>query len=284
MNSVTDLQTVPIEHVGGRQLLLRDIAQVNSGTMAGQFDRYNMKRELSLTANIAGEDLGRVSQKVAKVLADLESSGEKPETVTVEVRGQIPPMRQMLSGLGVGLVLAIVVIFLLLSANFQSIRLALVTVSTAPAVIAGVLIALEISGSTMNIQSFIGAIMAIGVAMANAILLVTFAEENRRQGQTSIQAAVHGACSRLRPIAMTSCTMIAGMVPMAFGLGETGQQTAPLGRAVIGGLLAATFATLFILPAVFAFVQSRATTASASLDPDDPESTFHEPEQQATVK
>ena len=120
--------------------------------------------------------------------------------------------------------------------------------------------------------------MAIGVAMANAILLVTFAEENRRKGGTAIDAAINGAASRLRPILMTSCAMIAGMIPMASGLGETGQQTAPLGRAVIGGLAAATFATLFILPSVFALIQSRATTASASLDPDDPESSYHEPD------
>lgn len=276
MNSITDLQTVPVERYGSRQLLLRDIANVNSGTMAGQYDRYNMKRELSLTANIAGEDLGSVSREVGKILGDLEKSGEKPATVTTELRGQIPPMRQMLSGLAVGLVLAIVVIFLLLSANFQSIRLALVTVSTAPAVITGVIIALAITGSTLNIQSFIGSIMAIGVAMANAILLVTFAEEHRRKGENAIDASVNGAAARLRPILMTSCTMVAGMIPMASGFGETGQQTAPLGRAVIGGLVAATFATLFILPAVFALIQSRSTTASASLDPDDPESVYHE--------
>jgi len=276
MNSILDLQTVPVARNGSSQLLLRDVATVNSGTMAGQYDRYNMKRELSLTANIAGEDLGSVARHVTKILADMEKAGEKPATVTTEVRGQIPPMRQMLSGLAVGLVLAVVVIFLLLSANFQSVRLALITISTAPAVIAGVIISLALTGSTMNIQSFIGSIMAIGVAMANAILLVTFAEEHRREGKTSIDAAVQGATSRLRPIMMTSCAMIAGMIPMASGLGETGQQTAPLGRAVIGGLIAATFATLFVLPAVFAFVQRKTSTKSASLDPDDPQSSYHE--------
>jgi multidrug efflux pump subunit AcrB len=155
-------------------------------------------------------------------------------------------------------------------------------VSTAPAVIAGVLLALWATGSTLNIQSFIGAIMAIGVAMANAILLVTFAEQRRHEGEPALAAAVDGAASRLRPILMTSCAMIAGMLPMALGLGESGGQTAPLGRAVIGGLLAATFATLFLLPALFALVQSRASLESASLDPDDPDSPFYEPSE-ATI-
>jgi multidrug efflux pump subunit AcrB len=174
--------------------------------------------------------------------------------------------------LGIGLALAVVVVFLLLAANFQSFKLALVTVSTVPAVIAGVALMLFVTRTTLNIQSFIGAIMAIGVAMANAILLVTFAENRRREGVAAPDAAVDGAGSRLRAILMTSCAMIAGMIPMALGLGEGGQQTAPLGRAVIGGLAAATVATLVALPSVFALVQSRAQRRSASLDPDDPSS------------
>ena len=146
----------------------------------------------------------------------------------------------MLGGLGLGLAMAILVIFLLLSANFQSLRLSLVTVSTAPAVIAGVVVMLYLTSTTLNIQSFIGAIMAVGVAMANAILLVTFAESRRRQGEAVLEAAIEGAGSRLRPILMTTCAMMAGMLPMALALGESGQQNAPLGRAVIGGLAAAT--------------------------------------------
>src|SRR5437764_2680845 len=178
----------------------------------------------------------------------------------------------MFRGLGLGLGLAVAVIFLLLTAYFQSPRLALVVVSTAPAVVAGVALALLATGTTLNIQSFMGAIMAVGVAVANAILLVTFAERARRAGGDAVTAAVEGARHRLRPILMTSCAMIAGMVPMALGLGEGGEQTAPLGRAVIGGLLVATFATLFVLPSVFAVVQGRGSVASVSLDPDDPES------------
>src|SRR5213078_2826907 len=143
-------------------------------------------------------------------------------------------------------------------------------------VIVGVALALWLTGTTLNIQSYMGAIMAIGVAVANAILLVTFAERSRMSGMSSAEAAVDGAQSRLRPILMTSFAMIAGMVPLALGIGEGGEQTAPLARAVIGGLVVATFATLLILPSVFAIVQGRSSTQSASLDPDDPASTHHD--------
>ena len=161
------------------------------------------------------------------------------------------------------------VIFLLLAANFQSVKLSFIVVSTVPAVIAGVALTLWLTGTTLNIQSFMGAIMAIGVAVANAILLVTFAERSRLGGVAADAAAVDGAQSRLRPILMTSLAMIAGMMPMALGLGEGGQQTAPLGRAVVGGLAVATLATLLVLPSVFAIVQARAHRRSASMDPDD---------------
>ena len=258
LGSIADLEMVPVKRNAAGQVLVRDVATVSTGTMPGEIDRYNMRRQVSMTANVAGTDLGSVSREVS---AALERAGEPPPGAKVEIRGQIPPMRDMLGGLALGLGLAVVVIFLLLSANFQSLRLSLVTVSTAPAVIAGVVVMLYLTHTTLNIQSFIGAIMAVGVAMANAILLVTFAENRRRQGEAAAAAAVEGAGSRLRAILMTTCAMMAGMLPMALALGESGQQNAPLGRAVIGGLAAATAATLFVLPSVFALVQSRATTA-----------------------
>lgn len=288
MTTVDDLARLPVRKIGDQPLLLRDVAEITSGTMPGQYDRYNMKREISLTANLSGTDLGAASQQVTTALARVQKEseaerqakidqGEKPGLVTHEVRGQIPPLRQMMSGLGVGLILAVLVIFLMLSANFQSWRLAFVTVSTTPAVIAGVVLALWLTGSTINIQSFIGAIMGIGVAMANAILLITFAENRRRVSGDARAAAVDGASSRLRAILMTSFAMTAGMLPLALALGEAGAQTAPLGRAVIGGLVAATLATLLVLPAVFALVQRYATQRSASLDPADPASPLHAP-------
>ena len=256
MDSLEQIETVPIQKPGSdRQLLLRDVAQVRPGTMPGEFDRYNMKRSVSLTANIAGEDLGRVAGQVERAI---RRAGAPPKGATVNVRGQIRPMEEILRGLAFGLLMSIVVILLLLTANFQSVRLAMVVVSTTPAVVAGVVLMLWLTGTTINLQSFMGSIMAIGVAVANAILLVTFAEGHRREESADAgAAAVEGARGRLRPILMTSCAMIAGMVPMALGRSEGGEQTAPLGRAVIGGLAAATLATLAVLPAVFAMVQGR---------------------------
>jgi multidrug efflux pump subunit AcrB len=272
MNSVQEVGMVPVKRTEQGQLLLRDVARVEEGTMPGEYDRYNMRRVVSLTANIAGEDLGRVAGRIDDAI---KAAGEPPRGVTVAVRGQVVPMQQMFRGLSVGLIMAVVVIALLLAAYFQSPRLALIVVTTVPAVLAGVILALRWSHTTLNIQSFMGAIMAIGVAVANAILVLTFAERIRRLGVESGSAAVEGAQSRLRPILMTTCAMIAGMVPMALALGEGGEQTAPLGRAVIGGLTAGTLATLFILPLVFAMVQRRGSIASASLFPYDPESPLY---------
>ena len=199
LTSVDDLGAIPVSDGVGSPLLLRDIAQIQQGTMPGQYDRYNMKRELSLTANISGADLGRASREIQAILTKLEKAGDKPASVTVDVRGQIPPLRQILGGLTSGLILALIVIVLLLTANFQSWRLALVTVTAAPAVLAGVVLSLLATGTTLNIQSFIGTIMSIGVAMANGILLVTFAEHERHLGLTSREAAVRaraGVCVR----------------------------------------------------------------------------------------
>ena len=244
-----------------------------------------------MTGNIQGGDLGDVARQVALAVA---AAGDPPAGVQVDVRGQVAPMREIFGalafeppwnvsparwfgGLSGGLLLAGVVIFLLLTAYFQSARLALVAVAPVPAVLAGVALALLVTGTTLNLQSFMGSITAVGVATANAILLVTFAERARLGGMTARDAGIEGARTRVRPILMTSCAMIAGMVPMALGLGEGGDQVAPLGRAVIGGLAAGTLTTLLVLPAVFALVMGRASTASASLDPFDPASPHYAP-------
>jgi multidrug efflux pump subunit AcrB len=269
MDSVEQVKNVPVFDRGGQGVLLRNVAKVSEGTEVGQYERYNMQRMVTVTANIEGADLGSVAKQVNEALSTL---GQPPAGITVTVRGQVIPLAQMLDGLRNGLLMAIAVIFLLLAANFQSLKLSFLVVSTTPAVIAGVLLMLWVTHTTLNIQSFMGAIMAVGVAVANAILLVTFAERSRLGGANAPEAAVEGARSRLRPILMTSTAMIAGMVPMALGLGEGGQQTAPLGRAVVGGLAAATVATLLVLPAIFSLVQARAHRRSASLDPTDPQS------------
>jgi multidrug efflux pump subunit AcrB len=181
-----------------------------------------------------------------------------------------------ISGLQTGLLLAILVIFLLLAANFQSIRLSLAIILTIPAVLCGVLLMLRLTGTTLNIQSFMGAIMAIGIAVANSILLVSFAERFRHEGRPLLESVLEGASSRLRAILMTAAAMIFGMMPMAIGMGEGGSQSAPLGRAVIGGLIVSTFATLTILPSIYAILQRRASVASASLNPLDPASRYYD--------
>jgi multidrug efflux pump subunit AcrB len=168
------------------------------------------------------------------------------------------------------------VIFLLLAANFQSMRLALAIILTIPAVLCGVLIALRVTDTTLNVQSFMGAIMAIGIAVANSILLVTFAERSRHEGRPIFDAAREGASGRLRAILMTATAMIFGMLPMAIGFGQGGPQSAPLGRAVIGGLIVATFATLTILPSIYAILQRRASVVSPSLNPMDPASRYYD--------
>ncbi|HEU4616408.1 MAG TPA: efflux RND transporter permease subunit, partial [Gammaproteobacteria bacterium] len=274
LHSVDELGNVPVAYRGDRPILLRSVAKVTKGTAPGQYARYNMQRLVTITANIQGADLGSVAQEVREAIA---AAGTPPPRTSVALRGQVVPMQEMLGGLQNGLLLAIAIIFLLLMANFQSAKLALIVASTMPAAIAGVVLALWLTGTTLNIQSFMGAVMAVGVAVANAILLVTFAERARMRGAAASDAAVEGGASRLRPILMTSAAMIAGMLPIAIGFGEAGDQTAPLGRAVVGGLAAATLATLFVLPAVFAIVQARGGRRSVSLDPDDPASAEHVP-------
>jgi multidrug efflux pump subunit AcrB len=266
MNSLEQVKNVPIATREGGQLQLRQVADVSDATVPGQYDRYNMQRMFTLGANVEGEDLGRASARVDQAIRD---AGAPPPRVTVTVRGQVAPMRELFGGLTNGLGVAVLVIFLLLAANFQSLRLSLAIILTVPAVVAGVAVTLWLTRTTLNIQSFMGAIMAVGVAVANSILLVTFAERNRVGGMTVTRAASTGAASRLRPILMTSFAMIAGMMPMAIGLGEGGEQTAPLGRAVVGGLLGATIATLVVLPALFALLQSDKTRKSISIHPDD---------------
>jgi multidrug efflux pump subunit AcrB len=252
--------------------LLADVATFKLGTMPGLIERYNGRHVVSLTANIHSLTLGEAGQKLNHAL---QAAGNPPRGVSVRLRGEIPPLEQTLSGLRIGLLLAVLVIFLLLTANFQSARLALAIVLTIPAVLCGVLLMLMATGTTLNVQSFMGAIMSIGIAVANSILLITFAERFRHQGHPVLQAAGEGAGSRLRAVLMTAAAMIFGMVPMAIGFGEGGSQSAPLGRAVIGGLIVSTFTTLTVLPCIYAILQRKATTTSPSLNPLDPKSRYY---------
>jgi multidrug efflux pump subunit AcrB len=257
-------------------LLIRDVARVMRSEMPGEVDRYNMRRYLSLTANIEGEDLGRVINRLDAAIA---RAGQPPRGTEVELRGQVKPMKQMFLSLEIGLAVAVLVILIMLTAYFQTVRLALTAVASVPAVLAGVVLALWVTNTTLNIESFMGAIMAVGVAVSNAIMLVSFGDRHRlEEGMAADRAAITAAKGRLRPIIMTACAMISGMIPMSLGLEEGSEQNAPLGRAVIGGMALATFATLLVLPAVFTFLMAGASMQSASLDPDDPGSSHYDPE------
>lgn len=264
MNSLDAVKHIPVMVNGNLHPLVTDVATVRYDVIPGEIDRYNMQRMLTITANVAGEDLGRADRQVN---AAIKRAGAAPRGVSVAVRGQVPPMRDAFSSLLSGVGIAVVAIFLLLAANFQSVRLAAVVLATVPGIIAGVLLALFTTGTTLNIQSFIGSIMAMGVGISNTILLVSFAERSRLQGTSASEAAREGATSRLRPILMTSMAMVAGMIPVALALAEGGDQTAPLGRAVIGGLLASTLVVLTVIPSVFSIVQNRASRRPASVHP-----------------
>jgi multidrug efflux pump subunit AcrB len=267
-NSISSVETIPVARGDAVYPLVGDVATITEGSSIGEYDRINQQRMLTITADVNGIDVGTAASAVRSAI---EAAGNPPRGVSVSVRGQVAPMQQTLDGLETGLLLAIGAIFILLGAYFQSLRIAVMVIAMIPAVITGVLAALLVAGDTLNVQSFMGAIVALGVAVANAILLTTFAERSRMAGASARHAAIHGAQTRLRPILMTTSAMVLGMTPLALGVA----QTAPLGRAVIGGLIGGTFATLFILPSAFALVQARARRGSPSLDPHDSTSSFY---------
>ncbi|MBK7841292.1 MAG: efflux RND transporter permease subunit [Candidatus Obscuribacter sp.] len=242
--------------------LISDVAHVTYGVTTGEYDRYNMMRMVSLTANYADTDLGSIGEAVKKAV---KAAGNPPAGVFVDVKGQVPLLQDTFFHLLSGLVLAVGVIALMLLAYFQQPRIVLVVMSTTPAILLGVLTMLTVTGTTLNVQSFMGAIMSTGVGIANAILLVVFAENMRQEGMSAEQSAIHAAQSRMRPILMTSIAMVAGMVPMALSHG----QSAPLGRAVIGGLLMSTSSVLTLLPLVFTIIQNKGKLGSVSLHPED---------------
>lgn len=273
VSSASDVRGLPVMQNGSARPLVGDVAKIGYGTAMGVIERYNMQRVVSLTANLHGITVGAAQGQIESAI---QKAGELPRGVSVALRGQIPPLAETLRGLAIGLLLAIAVIYLLLAANFQSFRLSFAVLSTVPAVLVGVFLMLLATGTTLNVQSFMGAIMAVGIAVANAILLVSFAESARRDDRSVLEAAVEGARGRLRAILMTAGAMIAGMIPIALAFGEGAEQTAPLGRAVIGGLLVATFATLTVVPLVYAIVQRHAGLHSDSLDPTDPASRYYE--------
>jgi multidrug efflux pump subunit AcrB len=242
------------------------MATLKRDTVYGEADDLGAVPELFVTANVQKNDLGHATDDVQKAVASL---GKLPRGLVVDIRGLSNVLLDTLASLQNGLIVAVIVIFLMLAANFQSFKVSLVALCTIPAVLLGSLGLLMLTGSTLNLQSYMGMIMSVGVSISNSVWLVTNAEELRQLHGDSIKAAREAAGTRLRPILMTSVAMVVGMIPMASGLGEAGDQAAPLGRAVIGGLIASTFAALFVLPTIFAAVQKKTSIDSVSLDPSD---------------
>ena len=264
--SPEDVRALPVMPDASSTTTVGDVATVREGKTLGEIDHYNSQRTIPVVANLAGRDLGGAAKAVEHAVADL---GPLPRGVTITLRGQAEQMRLTLLSLREGLLLAALAVVLLLMTNFQSVREPLLVLLTLPATVVGSVVLLWLTGTTLNVQSAMGIIMALGVSVATTVLLLSFARTRRQLGDSRLNAATHAAVGRLRPILMTSLAMIAGMVPMALGLGEGGEQSAPLGRAVLGGLVAATATTLFVLPALYCLVARAAPFRSASLHPAD---------------
>lgn len=273
MTSLQDIGEIPLMKNAARPLL-GDVATIKEDTAYGENDNLGAMPTLSVTANLTGIDLGTAAKDVKTAIASI---GELPRGLNIEPIGLTDTLEDTLNSLQSGLIIAIVVIFLMLAANFQSFSVSLVVLTTVPAVILGSLLMLMLTGSTLNLQSYMGIIMSVGVSISNAVLLITNAEHLRLHNADSLASAKEAAGLRLRPILMTSLAMVVGMIPMAIGHGEGGDQVSPLGRAVIGGLVASTFSTLLILPLVFAWIQKKVSVRSVSLDPENKESKHYIP-------
>jgi len=264
MKDIGDIGEIPLLKNASRPVL-SDVARITPDTTYGENDNLGALPVLSVTANLNDKDLGAATRDVKTAIASL---GALPRGLSVEMIGMGETLTDTLTSLQGGLFVAIVVIFLMLAANFQSFRVSAIVLATVPAVLLGSLLLLLITGSTLNLQSYMGIIMSVGVSISNAVLLITNAEQLRRHNGNALLSAREAAALRLRPILMTALAMVVGMIPMASGIGEAGDQSSPLGRAVVGGLIASTFAALFILPLAFAWGQGKASTASVSLEPD----------------
>ena len=271
MQTLDQLKMLPLKS-GHARPILDDVATLTFGQEPGQINRQGANRYITIAANVYNKDLGSADRAVKKAMV---AAGPKPRGVLVSTIGQLPLLEDTLNGLQSGLMIAIVVIFFMLSAYYQSFAVAGIILSVVPAVISGSLLMLLLFGSSLNLQSYMGIIMSVGVSVSNAFLMMDQAEKNRFDLKIQINvSALLAASSRLRPIIMTTLAMIAGMIPMASGMGEGGQQVAPLGQAVIGGLLLSTLTTLLVLPHLFLLVRKNASLQSVSLDPDDPSSRF----------
>jgi multidrug efflux pump subunit AcrB len=236
-------------------LYLGTFSQLSAGKTLASVNHSTIQRVINVQAAAGMRDLGSVARDIDRAIASLH---DVPKGIKISVRGQIESMRTSFSALGAGLILAVVLVYLLMVVLFQSWLDPFIILAAVPGALVGILWMLAVTGTTLNVESFMGAIMSVGIAVSNSILLVSYANEVRSQRRLSpLEAALEAGRIRLRPVLMTALAMVLGMLPMALALGEGGEQNAPLGRAVIGGLVVATFVTLFIVPVVYSVLRKK---------------------------
>jgi multidrug efflux pump subunit AcrB len=249
INSISDLSNIPITAQNGAPRYLGGLAQITQGPSPGVVSHYNVQPVIDIFGDTQGRDLGGVSRDISKILA--ETKKDLPRGSYVVMRGQVQTMNSAYTQLYFGLAGAIVLIYLVIVVNFQSWLDPFIIITALPGALAGIVWMLFVTGTTLSVPALTGAIMCMGIATANSILLVSFAREGLENGLDAATAALEAGFTRFRPVLMTALAMIIGMIPMALAMGEGGEQNAPLGRAVIGGLAVATIATLFFVPTVF---------------------------------
>ena len=256
VDSTDALNTTPLSTGDGTPQLLSNVASLSRTTTPVNITHYNVARTYDVQANVDGTDLGSVASAVRKVVSDMKA--ELPTGTSVRVKGQIESMDSSFRGLAFGLLFAVLLVYLLMVVNFQSWLDPLVILMALPGAVAGIAWMLFVARTTISVPALMGSIMCVGVATANSILVVTFANGQRHEGRDAVDAALAAGMTRLRPVLMTALAMILGMLPMSLGLGEGGEQNAPLGRAVIGGLAFATVTTLFFVPVMYSLLRAKA--------------------------
>jgi multidrug efflux pump subunit AcrB len=252
IDSVNQLNAMPVKVGETSDQILANVATLKREEVPPVVSHYNVSPVTDVYGAVDGRDLGSVMDKVRLLVR--EAKKDLPRGTTINIRGQAETMLSSYIGLAVGLVMAIILIYFLLVVNFQSWLDPFIIITALPGALAGVIWSLFLTQTTLSVPALMGAIMSMGVATANSVLVVTFARESLRSGVPPIKAALEAGIGRIRPVTMTALAMIIGMLPMSLGLGEGGEQNAPLGRAVIGGLVLATVATLFFVPVVFSFM------------------------------
>jgi multidrug efflux pump subunit AcrB len=270
IDSLQSIASIPVSgRAGVHQNLLGDLSTTTRESERAVISHWNVQPVLDIFGAVQGRDLGGVADDIERIVRD--SGKNLPKGSKLAVRGQIETMTSSFRGLALGLVFAVVLVYLLMVVNFQSWLDPFIIITALPAALAGIVWTLFATGTTVSVPALTGAIMAMGIATANSILVVSFAREQLQAGVDPTQAAIEAGFGRFRPVLMTALAMIIGMVPMALGLGEGGEQNAPLGRSVIGGLLFATVATLLFVPVVFALIHGRRVRGRASSLPSVPD-------------